>query len=130
MYSKFIVTTARTALVGATVACTLFATSAAARDREVTVAIPETPQGHDHGRSAHAQALYTRLSRAADRAFTRANRIGLVPVSNETECIESALGNAVRSANLPQLTQAYLGNHSIREAAARGIEAPVQLATK
>jgi UrcA family protein len=130
MYTKIIVTTVRTVLGGATVAWALCAASAVAGDRDVTVAIQVSANGLDVRRGSDAQELYTRIRRAADRACTRADRIGLVPVSNEKECIESALGNAVRSANLPQLTQVYLGNHTLREAAARGIETPVQLAKK
>ena len=40
------------------------------------------------------------------------------------------LGDAIRSANLPLLTQVYLGTHTLRQAAAYGIEAPAQLAAK
>jgi len=35
-----------------------------------------------------------------------------------------ALGEAIRSANLPLLTQAYLETHTFRQAAAYGIQVP------
>jgi hypothetical protein len=49
-------------------------------------------------------------------------------VANVSGCCEKAVGDAVRSANLPQLTLAYLRTHTPQEAAAHGI--PVVLAAK
>ncbi len=51
-------------------------------------------------------------------------------MTDEEGCYEKALGNAVRSANMPLLTQVYLETHTLREAAARGIDVPVQMAAK
>ena len=43
---------------------------------------------------------------------------------------EDALGQAVRFVKRPLLTQIYLQTHTLREAAARGIDVSVQLASK
>jgi hypothetical protein len=57
-------------------------------------------------------------------------RVDLAPSPDPQGCYEKALGNAVRSAHLPLLTQAYLETHTLREAAARGIDLPVMIAAK
>jgi hypothetical protein len=40
------------------------------------------------------------------------------------------LGEAIRSANLPLLTQAYLETHTFRQAAVYGIQVPAPVAAK
>jgi len=57
-------------------------------------------------------------------------RVDLQPSSDAEGCHEKARADAIRSANLPQLTQVYLATHTPREAAAHGIDLPVQVAAK
>ena len=52
------------------------------------------------------------------------------PPGTHKVCYEKALGNAIRAANLKLLTQVYLVTHTLQEAAARGIDVPVQVAAK
>lgn len=130
MDTKTDVTTARAVLAGAAVTCALIAGHAFADARNVVVAIPVSAAGLDVRHAAGAQELYARIKQAAWVGCTRADRVGLAPVADPKECYETAIGNAVRSANVPQLTQAYLASHTLREAATRGIEAPAQFATK
>ena len=61
---------------------------------------------------------------------THGMRVDLKPVTDEVACYEKGLGDAVRSANLPLLTQVYLETHSIKQAATYGINVPVQMAAK
>jgi UrcA family protein len=121
---------ARALLAGTTLGCALLADAASAEDRNVLVTISVSAAGLDVRHASGAQELYTRIRQAARLACTRADRVGLAPVDDPKECFESAVGSAVRSANVPQLTHAYLANHTLREAAARGIEAPAQFATQ
>ena len=92
------------------VACTLFAGSVAAQDHEVTVAIQVSTQGLDLSQPAGAHEFYTRLQHAAWVVCTHGNRVDLEPSANPRRCYEKALGDAIRSANVPLLTQVYLGN--------------------
>jgi len=80
--------------------------------------------GLDLHHSAGAQEFYARLKHAADVACTHGNRVDLKPSGDPVGCSEKALGEAIRSANLPLLTQVYLGTHTLRQAAAYGIEPP------
>ncbi|HWX34470.1 MAG TPA: UrcA family protein [Steroidobacteraceae bacterium] len=130
MYTKTAVMSALPALGAAVVACTLFAGNAAAMDQEVTVAIQVSTRGVKLSQSAGAREIYTRLQRAARVVCTHGNRVGLAPTPNPGVCYEKALADAVRSVNLPLLTQAYLENHTLREAAAHGVDLPVQMAAK
>ena len=117
--------------VGALVfAGALFAGTVAAQGHDVTVAIQVSTQGLDLHSLAGAQEFYGRLKHAAEVACTHGNRVDLKPSSDPVACHEKALGEAIRSANLPLLTQVYLGTHTLRQAAAYGIEAPAQLAAK
>lgn len=128
MYTKRAFTSAWPVLGAAAVACTLFAGSVAAKD--VTVAIQVSTQGLDLSQPAGAQKLYWRLLQAARIACTHGNRVGLEPSANPQDCREKALADAIRSANLPLLTQAYLETHTPREAAAHGIDVAVRVAAK
>jgi len=69
------------------------------------------------------------LQKAAYLACTHANVVGLEPVPNYYACYEEAMGNAVRSAHQPQLTNVYLAVHTPSEAAIHRIEVPLRLAT-
>jgi UrcA family protein len=130
MYTR---TTARSAwpVFGAAVAaCTLFAGSVVAKDDAVTVSIQVSTQGLDVSQPRGAQKLYWRLQHAARVACTRGNRVGLAPSPDPEGCREKALADAIRAANLTLLTQIYLATHTLEQAAARGIDVPVQVAAK
>jgi hypothetical protein len=74
--------------------------------------------------------LHSRLKHAADVVCTHGMRVDLTPPTDPQACYEQALGQAVRFVKRPLLTQVYLETHTLREAAARGIDVPVQLASK
>jgi len=128
MYTKTAVIRACPVLAAAVVACTLFAGKVAAKD--VTVAIQVSTRGLDLSQPAGALEIYTRLKHAAKVVCTHGMRVDLQPSPDPEGCYEKALGDAIRSAKVPLLTQAYLATHTLREAAARGIDVPVQVAAK
>jgi UrcA family protein len=130
MYSKTAFTSAWPVLGAAVIACAFFAGSVAAEDQEFTVAYRVTTQGLEVNQPAGAHALYLRLQHAAQVVCTHGMRVGLKPVADEGACYEKALANSIISANLRLLTQAYLQTHTLREAAAHGIDVPVQVASK
>jgi UrcA family protein len=130
MYTKSAALHALAVLGATAVMCTLIAGKVTAGDRDVTVAIPVNSQGLDLSQPAGAHQLYMRLKDAAYVACTRANRAGLAPSADPFACYEKALGDAVRSVNVPLLTQAYLATHTLREAMAHGIDVPAQMAAK
>jgi hypothetical protein len=70
------------------------------------------------------------LKQAARVACTHGMRVDLQPPASFEGCYETALGDAIRSVNLPLLTAVYLETHTLRLAAARGIDVPVQMAAK
>lgn len=117
-------------LAAVAIAGTIFAADVVAQGHNVTVAIHVSTQGLDLHSAAGAQEFYGRLKHAADVACTHGNRVDLQPPGDPVACYEKALGEAIRSANLPLLTQVYLGTHTLRQAAVYGIEAPAQLAAK
>ena len=108
----------------------LFAGNVAAQGHDVTVTIHVSAQGFDLHQGAGAQKFYARLQHAADVACTHGNRVDLKPSSDPVGCYEKALAEAIRSVNLPLLTQVYLETHTLRQAAAYGIEVPAQMAAK
>ena len=101
-----------------------------AKEEMVTVKMSVSTAGLDVGQPAGARALYARLWSAATIVCGRANRVGLRAVDNFSGCVETAIGDAVRSAKLPQLTLVYLVTHSQQDAANRGIDVPVLVAAK
>jgi UrcA family protein len=115
-------------LGAAVIASAFFAGSVAAK--EVTVAFQVSTRGLDPSQPAGAHALYTRLQDAAKVVCTHGMRVDLQPSPDPKGCYEKALGDAIRSANLPRLTQVYLATHTFREAAARGIDVSALLAAK
>jgi UrcA family protein len=115
-------------LGAAVVACTFFAGDVAAKD--VKVAYQVSAQGLDLKRPAGAREFYTHLQHAAQIVCTHGMRVDLQPSPDPKGCYEKALADAIRSANVPLLTQVYLETHSPREAAAHGIDVPVQVAAK
>jgi UrcA family protein len=113
------------AIVGA-----LFGGNVAAREYDVKVAIHVSTQGLDLKQPAGMQEFYERLEHAAHVACTYGNRVDLKPASDPIGCYETALGDAIRSVNLPLLTDVYLETHTLRQAAAHGIQVPAQVAAK
>jgi UrcA family protein len=128
MYPKTAVMTAGPIFGAAMVACALFAGDVVARD--VTVAYQVSSKGLDLRQPAGAREFYGRLKKAAWIVCTHGNRVDLQPSPDRQGCYEKALGDAIRSANVSLLTQVYLETHTLREAAARGIDVPVQVAAK
>jgi UrcA family protein len=128
MYTKTAFMSAWVVLGAAAVAGTLFAGSVAAKDQEFAVAYKVSAQGLDLSQPAGAHELYLRLQHAAEVVCTHGMRVDLKPVADESACYEKALGDAVRSVNLPLLTQVYLLTHTLQQAVARGIDVPVQVA--
>jgi UrcA family protein len=130
MDTKTASTTTWAVLGAAIVACTLFAGEAAAKDPEITIAYQVNTQGLDLDQTSGAHELYSRLEHAARVVCTHGMRVDLAPSENPRTCYEDALGQAVRFVKRPLLTQIYLQTHTLREAAARGIDVSVQLASK
>jgi UrcA family protein len=130
MYVKAAFISAHSTLAAVAIVGTLFAGTVAAQGHDVTVAIQVSTQGFDLHQPAGAQAFYARLKHAAEVACTHGNRVDLKPSSDPVGCYEKALGDAIRSVNLPLLTEVYLETHTLQQAAAYGIEAPAKLAAK
>jgi UrcA family protein len=116
--------------LGAVVACAPLAANVVAKGHEVTVAIQVSTRGINPNQPAGAHELYSRLKHAAEIVCTHGNRVDLEPAKDPVGCYEKALGNAISFAKLPLLTQVYLETHTPRQAAAYGIDVPVQLAAK
>jgi UrcA family protein len=117
-------------VLGLVLAGALVTANAAAAGRDITVSERVSSKGLDLNRPADAQKFYYRLQIAARDVCTHGNQVGLQPLDDPPACIEEALGNAVRAAKAPTLTQIYLAHHTLREAAAHGIEVPAQVAAK
>jgi UrcA family protein len=118
-------TTAKSAwpVLGAAIAaCALFVGSVAAKDDAVAVSMQVNTQGLDVSQPRGAQELYWRLEQAARVVCTHGNRVGLAPSPNPQACREKALADAIRSAHLTLLTHVYLASHTLRDAAAHGID--------
>jgi UrcA family protein len=130
MYMRHTVMTARTLLGIAMVVCAVSAGNVAAKDHNVTVAIPVSAEGLDLNQPEGARAFYSRIKNAAWVACTRADRVGLEPSDNPQKCVEKSLANAIRAAGAPLLTQIYLEKHTFLEAAAVGVHTPVSMAAK
>ena len=114
----------------AALACASFADSVVAKEHIVPVSIPVSSQGLDLTKVDDARTFYMRLKNAAWVVCTRGTRVDLAPVADFRGCYEQALGEAVRSARTPLVTQLYLATHSMQEAAALGIQLPEQVAVK
>ena len=128
MYLKTAVMTAWPTFGGAMVAWALFAGDVVAK--EVTVAYQVSAKGLDLRQPAGAKEFYGRLKKAARIVCTHGNRVDLQASPDPEGCYEKALGDSIRSTNVPLLTQLYLETHTLRDAAARGIDVPVQVAAK
>jgi UrcA family protein len=130
MYTLTAALRTRCLLASVALACALLTGTAVADEHSVVVAIPVSGQGLNLNDPAGARELYQRLNYAAYVACTRSNRVGLAPSPDPKGCTEKALAAAIGSANAPLLTQAYLANHTVREAMAHGIVVPGQMASK
>jgi UrcA family protein len=130
MYSNVCLSGVYSVLGAALIACTLVAGNASADGSPVTVALKVSTRGLDLETTAGAHELYSRLKNAAWIACTRADRVGLTPSPNPEACSEKALGDAIQSANIRQLTQLYLETHTLREASVRGIGMPLHVAAQ
>ncbi len=130
MYTKTAVMSTRSFIGAAAVACTLLSGIVAAKDHEVTVSVNVSTQGLDLSQPAGALQFYARLQHAARVVCTHGNRVDLAPAPDPEGCYEKALGDAIRLAHQPLLTQAYLETHTLRQAAACGINVPTQMAAK
>jgi UrcA family protein len=112
------------------VTCPLIAGLTVAKDHKVKVAVHVSAEGLDLSQPQGAHTFYTRLQQAAYVVCTDGERVDLTPVDNQSRCVEKALGEAVRAAGQPMLSQVYLETHTMQQAAAYGIKAPAQLAAK
>ena len=130
MYTNTKALSARLIFGAAISACTLFTGGVAAKEDSVTISIQVSTRGLDATQPGGVQKLYWRLQNAARVACTHGNRVGLAPSPDPEGCREKALAGAIRAANLSLLTQVYLESHTLRDAAAHGIGAPLQMAAK
>jgi UrcA family protein len=116
--------------IAAVAACITLAVPVQAKEHIVGVKLSVTTTDLDLKQPADALKLYRRLQKAADIVCGHGNRVDLRPVPDFAACHEQALGDAVRSANRPQLTIVYLRSHTLQDAATRGIEVPALVAAK
>jgi len=98
---------------------------ASASEHMVTIRIPVSKAGLDVNTPDGANKFYRRVAFAAEVACTDGNRVGLERVDDYRVCYEESLAAAVRSANLPGLTLAYLAKHSPPDAVAHRIASVV-----
>jgi hypothetical protein len=56
--------------------------------------------------------------------------VDLKPVASVPRCLETAIGDAVRSIDRPRLTLVYLATHTPQDAWSHGINLPVLAAAK
>ncbi len=130
MFSKTIFISTLPTLGATLIACTMLAGAVSAKDQEFPVDYRVNAHGLDLTQPSGAQELYARLQHAAQVVCTHGMRVDLVPSADPKACYESALGNAVKSANAKLVTQVYLANHTSQEASQHGIELPVRIASK
>jgi UrcA family protein len=116
--------------LGAAAACLVLSGLAEAADKPVIVGVAVSTAGLNVSEPSGAHTLYGRLRQAARVVCGRSNLVGLQPVADFSGCYETALGNAVRSVNRPQLTSVYLETHTMRDAVRYGIEVPLQIALR
>ena len=96
----------------------------------VIVTLNVSTKGLDLSQPADARKVYRRLEHAAWILCTNGNRVGLEPVADQQGCQQNSIGDAIRGLRAPLLTQIDLQTHTLREAAAHGIEVPVEVAAK
>jgi UrcA family protein len=115
-------------LAVAIIATAFFTGDVAAKDVKVSYQV--SAQGLDLNQPAGAREFYRHLKHAAEIVCTHGMRVDLAPTPDPQGCYEKALADAVRSARVSLVTQAYLATHTLQQAAARGIDVPVQVAAK
>jgi UrcA family protein len=130
MNARAAVTIGRLLVVGACVLGALFADDVVAEDKIATISVLVSSKGLDLSQPADTRTFYTRLKSAAWSVCTRGTPVDLLPVYDLKGCYEKALGDAVHDSNTPLLTRIYLETHTLREAAARRIGVPAQVAAK
>lgn len=114
----------------AVAACAVLSSPVQAEGHEVAVTISVSSAGLDLSQPTGARELYSRLQKAANIVCGHGNRVDLIPLDDVAGCYEKAIADAVRSANLPQLTLVYLNTHTLQDAKTRGIDIPVLVAAK
>jgi UrcA family protein len=130
MYVKVAGIRARALLGASVVVCALFAAHLSATEKSISDSVKVSPRGLDLSQPAGARAFYVRLENAAWEVCTRGTRVGLLPVENQFQCYQNALGEAVHASNERLVTQIYLASHTLEEAAAHRIAAPAQVVAK
>ena len=118
------------AYLAALAACALLSGPIQAEEPFVTVKASVSIAGLDVGQPAGAHALYVRLRHAAIEVCGSGMRVDLRAVDDFAGCIETAVGEAVRSAHLPQLTLEYLKTHTLQQALNHRIDVPVLTAAQ
>ncbi|HEY4972997.1 MAG TPA: UrcA family protein [Steroidobacteraceae bacterium] len=113
----------------AIVASAMLLTAQAAMAHEFPIAKSVSTAGVDFNDPGQVRALYGRLFTASSDVCDTSVRVGLEPVADPRACSERSLGNAVRAINQPQLTLAYLSQHTILQAQKYGIPVPSNLAS-
>jgi UrcA family protein len=98
------------------------------RNQEVTIRSPVSTADLNLSGAAGARKLYGRLQAAARDIC--GDRPGLQPVDDFGSCYEKALGDAIRSVNLSQLTTVYLRTHTIGDAQTHCVDVTSRLAAK
>ena len=111
MYTRRAFVGAWPVLRAALVACSLFAGSVGAKD--VTVAVPVSTQGLDLSQPAGAQKLYWRLLRLRGWPARMATGSAWPPPMTRRVAVRRRSADAIRAADLPLLTQAYLATHTV-----------------
>ncbi len=96
---------------------------AGATDHRVAIHIVASGAGLDRSRPSDVREMYRRVARAANIACGHGNRVDLEPVGDFAGCVDRAITAAVRSANLPALTEVYLAHHGSPDAADHGVAA-------
>jgi len=125
MTTKIALFSAKTCLSIAALASSVLLAAAVQAGDIFPIKVTVTTTGLDLNQEAGIRKLYSRLKIAADAVCNDLYRVGLQPVSNYVDCYEKALGDAVQSVNRPQLTQVYLGAHTLKDATAYGVKVPL-----
>jgi UrcA family protein len=88
-----------------------------------TVAVKVSTAGIDLKTPAGAQAMFTRLTIAAQQACGVEAEFDALRVAKFDQCYKDALSKVIRSLNEPAITRVYVA-HYPREAAHYGIDGP------
>lgn len=120
--------------IAATATCIALPNPAEASEKTRTVTATASAAGLDLNTPEGVRTMYSRLRLAAHEVCSTHVRVGLAPPTSPatfyTECFEDALGRAIRSVAMPQLTIIYLRSHTAEAAEAHGISVPVLASNK